>query len=75
MPDLKPLILIGENEKGELIAVRIAEAKPTPTIEELDAPLGTVVEAPTPKQVKLEEELKRPAQNVETILDKYKEKK
>jgi len=74
MLNLKPIILISENEKGELIAIRIREEGVPVSPVDPDAPLGSVVEAPSPKQVALEEELKRPAQNVQTVLDKYKSK-
>ena len=75
MINLKPLILVGENEKGELVALRITEGDSIVSTDNIDAPIGTIVENPSPAQVKLEEDLKRPGQNLQVVLDKYKEKK
>ena len=71
----KPLLLIAENEKGELVAIRISEGDNLISTGDSDVPLGSVVEAPSPKQVKLEEDLERQGQDLQDVLDKYKEKK
>ena len=70
----KPLFLIAEKENGEVVAIKVTEDSIPISTDNADVPLGSVVEVPTPKQVKLQEELARPDQNVQAVLDKYKTK-
>ena len=71
---LKPLLLIGKNEDGEVIAVKIKEGDYSLVADDSHVPTG-VVDTPTPANEELERALNTPKRDLDTILGKYKEKR
>ncbi len=69
MRNLKPLILIGENSRGELVAIPIASNSET-RVESLKG--SGIVDVPTPKEEEVVKQMRRKDTNLDSILAKYK---